>query len=558
MRLVAGVDVGNTTTEVVLVDAGSSDPLAWDRAPTRGRKGSWDAWLAAASLVRRLERRCERTVDLVAAAPQHPVDTRVVSLDETIPALGRLKVIATSGLTPGRVGFAVGAPRWAHHSPQPSGTGVVLLVRRGTGFRRAVDACRAWSSSGVDVRGVLMADDEGVLLAARLGGIGPVLDQVNVEAAAEAERVAVEVRDPGHPLHFLVDPIRLADRLGLAMTERADAVALADVLGDVSCAVVAVHTHPVTKPGSRTGELMLRGGGRPVPFDVAFMAKSAVGAVAGYLPPGCSRAVQHIEDLWAVGLREVASSVAARMDPTTARAVVLAALRHDPDSTVATEESLSGMLDVAVRMVPSEAEAARTGAMSTPGAGTDSVVVDLGGGTLDVLGPDGQQIVAAGGGELLTEAVGTYLHIPRGAADWVKRGPSARVEAPQLLLAEDGVRSFLDRPTSSAVVGLLVTPGPAGLLPFSRTLAPAEWRALRLRLKRRALVDNLVRAIAALESVVREVVLVGGVAGDEELLGVMRPVFAGLPVGIGNVAGRLGHRYAAAYGMAVRALEADR
>ena len=68
MRFIAGVDVGNTTTEVVIVDAAPTppEPMAWDRAPTRGSKGSVEALWGAAGLVRRLERRIGRSVDLVA------------------------------------------------------------------------------------------------------------------------------------------------------------------------------------------------------------------------------------------------------------------------------------------------------------------------------------------------------------------------------------------------------------------------------------------------------------------------------------------------------------
>jgi len=50
-----------------------------------------------------------------------------------------------------------------------------------------------------------------------------------------------------------------------------------------------------------------------------------------------------------------------------------------------------------------------------------------------------------------------------------------------------------------------------------------------------------------------DLVLVGGAAGDEELLGLLRPVLPGLAVGHVKVAGRLGHRYAVAYGLTLLA-----
>jgi hypothetical protein len=62
--------------------------------------------------------------------------------------------------------------------------------------------------------------------------------------------------------------------------------------------------------------------------------------------------------------------------------------------------------------------------------------------------------------------------------------------------------------------------------------------------------DNLARALRDLGEPVRQVLLVGGVAGDEELLGLARQVLPGIPVGIGHVAGSRGPRCGVAYGLA--------
>ncbi len=54
MPVIAGVDVGNATTEVAVL-AGNRPPGA-DRSPTRGGKGSAESLRGAAALVHRLER----------------------------------------------------------------------------------------------------------------------------------------------------------------------------------------------------------------------------------------------------------------------------------------------------------------------------------------------------------------------------------------------------------------------------------------------------------------------------------------------------------------------
>ena len=58
----------------------------------------------------------------------------------------------------------------------------------------------------------------------------------------------------------------------------------------------------------------------------------------------------------------------------------------------------------AVGSAAASGAAGRAGAMSTPGAAPDTVVLDLGAGTVDAVSGDAA-VVAAGGGELLTVSV---------------------------------------------------------------------------------------------------------------------------------------------------------
>jgi cell division ATPase FtsA len=209
-----------------------------------------------------------------------------------------------------------------------------------------------------------------------------------------------------------------------------------------------------------------------------------------------------------------------------------------------------------VRRILSEPAAARLGALTTPGARRDAVVVDLGAGTIDVITPE-REAVAAGAGDLLTAAVAQTLGISRAAADWVKRGPCLRVDGGQRYEAEDGTRGFLGRPAPASAAGMLAVTGPAGLLPFDRMHTPAEWRAIRLRLKEAVFAVNLRRALATVGARLPQVLIVGGPAGDDELLGVLlRSFSAEVAVGRANVGGTLpsppaGHRHAAAVGLAL-------
>ena len=172
MTVVAGVDVGNTTTEVVLVDlddVSGPRPVAWDRAPTRGVKGSAESLHGAAVLLRRLERRAEHAASVVAMARLRPVRTAAASVEQPAPPTGRLLVVDVSGGTTGGTGTGVGRPVRVDDGPEGGGP-VVALVPAGTGYETAVGTVTGWLALGVDVRAVLLADDEAVLVAAPPAG----------------------------------------------------------------------------------------------------------------------------------------------------------------------------------------------------------------------------------------------------------------------------------------------------------------------------------------------------------------------------------------------------
>ncbi|MEV0973776.1 diol dehydratase reactivase ATPase-like domain-containing protein [Microtetraspora glauca] len=517
--LIAGVDVGNATTEIVVARDGV--PVAWDRVVTRGVKGSPASLAGAVALLRRIERGLGARVDEVVMAPLRPVTTTTAEVPYGPGRTGRLRVVAAGSPTPGGEGVAVGRP-YPLGGPvgEPPEGGLIALVPRRTGYERAAREIRAALGAGVPITGVLAEGDEGRLIANRIGVTVPVADQVDVTAVAAAELVAVEVRPPGRPLRHLSDALFLGSRLG----EREGAPAVCARLHDVSSAVV----------------VLLPGGPPASPAD----REPAEDAAAGTDVPAAStgRAV--------IDLDAVAGSVNARAGTTGSRSLLVATL--GPESPAV----LPADLGVPVRLAPSEAGAARAGALTTPGADEGALVVDLGGGTVDLIGPS-EEVVAAGAGDLLTAAVAAVLGVPRGAAEWVKRGPCVRVETPGVTLGEDGVRVFLDSTAPPGTVGWLTVPGPAGPLPFSPAMSPAEWRALRLSIKREVLGATVRRALAELDGpdgVGRGAVIVGGPAGDDEVLGVLaRELPRGLAIGRGDVAGTLGHRYAVAYGLLVSA-----
>ena len=565
MPVIAGVDVGNATTEVAAVAGGRL--LGMDRLPTRGRKGSPESLRGAAALVRRLERRLGCRVDEARIAPLRAVDTTTMTVPQLPPPTGRLRLLAAGVATPGGNGACVGAPLWldgpapAAAPGGPSGGPVIATVPPGLGYARAAELLRGLIRAGVPVAAVLVAGDEGVLVANRLGIQVPVIDQVDVAGVSACPLVAVEVRAPGQPLTLLTDPVALGAALGLPGSEAGDAATLSRSLLDYSNAVVGYAAAPApvapAAPGPPEPWVLVDGERVTLRLACALVPGWPVGKVSavGAGADGTAAAgPAEVDDLFALDLAAVADTATARRG-SLGRAVLVASLQRLPAGSDHAGQ-LAELLGRPVRCLLTEPGAARLGALTTPGARPDAAVVDVGAGTIDVIAP-GAEVVAAGAGELLTAAVAETLGIPRAAAEWVKRGPCLRVDGGQRFEAEDGGRGFLDRPAPASAAGMLAVTGPAGLLPFDRTHSPAEWRAVRLRLKQAVFAVNLRRALATLGDGLGQVLIVGGPAGDDEMLGVLlRSLPGAVAVGRGNVGGTLtgtpaGHRYAAALGLAL-------
>lgn len=548
--LVAGIDIGNSTTEVVFVeiDGGTARVVGADRMPTRGWKGSEQSIRGAASLVQRTSRMTGRTPAAAAVCHLRPVHTEAMTVPEETTPTGRLHLAGRGAQTAAGLGFGVGKP-FLLGDRQPTGP-VVALVGASIGYRRAAELIVPIAVSGL-LQGVVLTNDEAVLVSHRIGSDVPVIDEVDIADLLDADQIALEAQPAGQPLQRLTDPIYLSSALGLAPAEVADAGRLAARLYDNSNAVVALRHTTAQQRTLPVGWVQTTSAGRlSLPGAEPVLRAGNPGDPTAYSSDGLAEA--EVDDLYLVDLAALADTVVARDGALETRSVVLAALRRQ--ELVDPGELLAQLLQIEVYPAVVETRAAALGALSTPGAAAQSVVVDLGGGTIDVVAGE-TAIVAAGAGDLLTAGVAAILGSSRAVAEWAKRGPSYRVEAPQLRLAEDGTRTFLDPMATADSIGCLIVAGPAGPLPFDRAHSPAEWRALRLRLKRTVLGDNVARCLRAHGDHPSAVLVVGGPAGDDEILSsVARGLPAGTPVGRANAGGVLAHRHVVAYGAVLAAM----
>ncbi len=370
---------------------------------------------------------------------------------------------------------------------------------------------------GRNVVAVLTENDEAVLVSNRLGTALPVVDDVDVRqllsATLDRRRGA-----PGSvaPLQHLTDPFWLAEVFSLRDDERVDARVVADRLFDSACAVVSLDSSAPARdtPPLRTSDSASKPVDRPdwfIPYIWQILRHK----------PKFDDGIGH--------RRQCGDGHHGRCRGPPAGA-----------------DELGEALGVDVTRIDLEAAAARVGAVTTPGVTDDVVVVDIGGGTVDVV-TNGSRVVLPGAGQLLTTATSSALDISRSAAEYAKRAEAVTAVTVQLVEDEHGRRQFLDKPISGRCTGWLLTSAPSGLLPFTSRMSGTEWRSWRLAAKRLVIGGNVMRRLEQVAPGATGVLLVGGepvTTSSSERSG--EQLGHQVSVGRGNVGGRLGHRFAVA------------
>lgn len=555
--MIAGLDIGNSTTELVIWDESQAGGalVTTARRRTRGEKGSAQSLLGAAELLFNTEHRRGVRVDAVALCDLAPV--RMLRLDPVTvdsSAAGVLRLDPPAPSTPGGSGVGVGVHvPIADLAAADPGKAVIVSVPDDVGYEQAAAEINAAVERGWSLAGGLVAADEGVLIANRLRCRVPLVDEVDLACLAPGRPVVVEVADPGGTVRTLSDPLALASALGLGPDALGPLTGFARAFASARSGAVALVRDTVGEvPDAPAWELIYSGSDASrcrirLPDQLEHGLTIRPGDALALEGNG---GVYPASDVWTLHLPAVAAEVRLRPGIVKMDATLFAALTAEPNEDFAAQ--LSELVERPVHRAGSEAAAARRGALTTPNAPQDALVCDLGGGTIDVVG-EGWHRIAAGAGEMLTSAVSHALSISRIAAEYVKRGPSMRLETEMLALHESGERVFRTTPAPTGSVAWLCVEGPGRLLPFSSTLSPGEWQALRRALKEHVLGANIRRCLGASDETGAPLLLCGGGAADEELVAAVTDGLhaLGIPVSRANVAGCQGPRYAVALGAAM-------
>jgi hypothetical protein len=143
-----------------------------------------------------------------------------------------------------------------------------------------------------------------------------------------------------------------------------------------------------------------------------------------------------VDDAFFTDLASIDNGAWLRRGVADARGTVVALLAAEHVSDAAA--TLAELTGRPAYTIATEPEASARGARTTPGLPPDSIVCDIGGGTIDVVGAH-RTVIAAGAGETITIAVSRVLGIPRALAERVKRTPALRVENPHIATRKMGV-----------------------------------------------------------------------------------------------------------------------
>ena len=242
MALIAGVDIGNSTTEIVIAEG--KTPVAWARRSTRGQKGSEASVRAAEALLRNMERQNGMSTDRVIVAPWHPVTTEVATLHEAPPDTGNLQIINCANHSVAGNAWAVGQP-WNVSDIPPRGISLVAVVETGTGYRNAAALINHALEHGVSICGVIAADDEAVLIDARLTEKMPVVDRANCQNALRARKLFVEVRPVGQCVSTATDVWALHSALETREQDVAHLNLICRWVRDLSAVVIGLFDQPI-------------------------------------------------------------------------------------------------------------------------------------------------------------------------------------------------------------------------------------------------------------------------------------------------------------------------
>ncbi|WP_369062753.1 diol dehydratase reactivase subunit alpha [Klebsiella pneumoniae] len=572
MPLIAGIDIGNATTEVALA---SDDPqarafVASGIVATTGMKGTRDN---IAGTLAALEQALAKT-------PWSMSDVSRIYLNEAAPVIGDVAMetitetiitestmIGHNPQTPGGVGVGVGTTialgRLATLPAAQYAEGWIVLIDDAVDFLDAVWWLNEALDRGINVVAAILKKDDGVLVNNRLRKTLPVVDEVTLlEQVPEGVMAAVEVAAPGQVVRILSNPYGIATFFGLSPEETQAIVPIARALiGNRSAVVLKTPQGDVQSRVIPAGNLYISGEKRRGEADVAEGAEAIMQAMSACAPV---RDIRGEPGTHAGGMLERVRKVQGGMAGECAmeNAVGMAAMvKADRLQMQVIARELSARLQTEVVVGGVEANMAIAGALTTPGCAAPLAILDLGAGSTDaaIVNAEGQitAVHLAGAGNMVSLLIKTELGLEDlSLAEAIKKYPLAKVESLFSIRHENGAVEFFREALSPAVFAKVVYIKEGELVPIDNASPLEKIRLVRRQAKEKVFVTNCLRALRQVSpgGSIRDiafVVLVGGSSLDFEIPQLITEALShyGVVAGQGNIRGTEGPRNAVATGL---------
>lgn len=598
MRYIAGIDIGNSSTEVALARQDETGALTITHsalAETTGIKGTLRNVFGIQEALALVAKRAGINVSdisLIRINEATPVigDVAMETITETI--ITESTMIGHNPKTPGGAGLGVGITITPEELlTRPADSSYILVVSSAFDFADIANVINASMRAGYQITGVILQRDDGVLVSNRLEKSLPIVDEVlYIDRIPLGMLAAIEVAVPGKVIETLSNPYGIATVFNLNADETKNIVPMARALiGNRSAVVVKTPSGDVKARAIPAGNLELQAQGRTVRVDVAAGAEAIMKAVdgcgkldnvTGEAGTNIGGMLEHVRqtmaeltnkpssEIFIQDLLAVDTSVPVSVTGGLAgefsleQAVGIASMvKSDRLQMAMIAREIEQKLNIDVQIGGAEAEAAILGALTTPGTTRPLAILDLGAGSTDasIINPKGEIIAThlAGAGDMVTMIIARELGLEdRYLAEEIKRYPLAKVESLFHLRHEDGSVQFFPTPLPPAVFARVCVVKPDELVPLPGDLVLEKVRAIRRSAKERVFVTNALRALRQVSPTgnIRDipfVVLVGGSSLDFEVPQLVTDALAHyrLVAGRGNIRGSEGPRNAVATGL---------
>ncbi|WP_186430265.1 diol dehydratase reactivase subunit alpha [Clostridium sp. BSD9I1] len=602
MKIIAGVDIGNATTEVALarVYNGKVDFLSSGIVQTTGIKGTEENIQGVFSSLKQALKKVSMELtdlDLVRINEAAPVigDVAMETITETI--ITESTMIGHNPTTPGGIGLGVGKTIYIEDLDKlkleelTKEDQFIVLILSKVNFIEAAMRINAAVEKGINITAAVVQRDDGVLINNRLEKKIPIVDEVMLlEKVPVGMKAAVEVAEQGGVVETLSNPYGIATVFGLTSEETKLIVPVSRALiGNRSAVVIKTPKGDVQEKRIPAGKIHIDGLKRKEMVDVEEGAEKIMEAVKLCVPVqdikgecgtnagGMLERVRQvmakltkqkivdikIQDLLAVDTfipQKVKGGLAEEFSMENAVGIA-AMVKADKLQMQMIADKLQEKLNVTVEVGGVEADMAIRGALTTPGSSKPLAILDMGAGSTDasIINKQDQicSIHLAGAGNMVTMLIKSELGLEDfNLAEDIKKYPLAKVESLFHIRHEDGTVEFFENPLDPSVFAKVVILKEGMLIPIDGQTSLEKIKIIRRSAKEKVFVTNCLRALSIVSPTgnirdIEFVVLVGGSSLDFEVPQLVTDALSqyGVVAGRGNIRGTEGPRNAVATGL---------